>query len=100
MAKKKSTAQKQKTESVSLEDALAELETITADLESGTDGLDESITRFERGMQLLKNCHQKLDAAARRIEVVTRINEDGNVETKPFQEVSTFDAAASITGDD
>lgn len=90
MAKKKSAASKQP-KKISLEDALAELETITAELESGTENLEKSIDQFERGMQLLKNCHQQLDEAARRIEVVTSVDEDGRIQTEPFGDLATFD---------
>ncbi|MCL4106860.1 UNVERIFIED_CONTAM: hypothetical protein GTU68_046254 [Idotea baltica] len=90
MAKKKPATKKQLPK-VNLEEALVELEEITAELESGTENLDHSIDQFERGMQLLKSCNQQLDAAARRIEVVTNVDEDGQVHTEPFGDLATFD---------
>lgn len=88
---KKNTAAKKKPEKVNLEEALVELETIAAELESGTDNLDKSIEQFERGMHLLKNCHQQLDEAGRRIELVTNVDQDGNVSTEPFGDIATVD---------
>lgn len=90
MAKKKA-APKKKLEKVNLEDALVELEGIAAELESGTENLDESIEQFERGMHLMKSCHQQLDEAGRRIELVTNIDKDGNVSTEPFGDIATVD---------
>ena len=53
------------------ESALAELETIVAKLEQGDLPLEQSLTLFERGVQLSRLCHGKLEDAERRIEVLT-----------------------------
>lgn len=90
MAKKKPASKKQPAK-INLEEALIELEAITTELESGTENLDRSIDQFERGMQLLKSCHEQLDSAARRIEVVTSVDQDGKVLTEPFTDLATFD---------
>ncbi|MEY3173393.1 MAG: Exodeoxyribonuclease 7 small subunit [Planctomycetota bacterium] len=75
---------------VSLEVAMAELSEIAAKLESGQEPLDQSLARFERGMQLLRICHQQLDEAAQRIEIVTRVGATGAPETQPFDGRATF----------
>jgi exodeoxyribonuclease VII small subunit len=76
--------------SPSLEEAMAELAEIAARLESGQEPLDQSLARFERGMLLLRTCHQQLDQAAQRIEIVTRVGASGPPETQPFDARATF----------
>ena len=73
-----------------LEDAMAELASIVSRLESGKETLDESLAQFERGMKLLRVCHNKLDAAAQRIEIVTQISSDGEVNTAEFDSTATL----------
>jgi exodeoxyribonuclease VII small subunit len=75
---------------VSLEAAMAELAEIAGRLESGQEPLEQSLARFERGMQLLRICHQQLDHAAQRIEIVTRVGATGAPETQPFDGRATF----------
>ena len=52
-----------KVEELSYEEALAELESIVAMLESGNQKLEESMTLFERGQLLMKRCAELLEAA-------------------------------------
>ena len=89
MAKKKATKEP------SIEDSMAELQEIVQSLESGQEPLDESLAQFERGMKLLRSCHAQLENAAARIEVLTRIDADGNVETKPFASKATIEQTSS-----
>ena len=74
---------------------MAELQEIVQSLESGQEPLDESLAQFERGMKLLRSCHAQLENAAARIEVLTRIDADGNVETKPFASKATIEQTSS-----
>lgn len=94
MAKKKKKATAK--DDLPIEDAMEELDAIVEALESGQTSLSESLERFERGMVLLRSCHQQLDSAARRIEMLTGISEDGEVSTVPFDGAAT----ASQTADD
>ena len=73
-----------------LEDAMAELASIVSRLESGKETLDESLAQFERGMKLLRVCHSKLDVAAQRIEIVTQMSGDGEVQTAEFDSTATL----------
>jgi exodeoxyribonuclease VII small subunit len=57
------------------ESALNELEGIVKTLEEGDLNLERSLELFERGVQLSRFCHAKLDAAERRIEVLTERGE-------------------------
>jgi exodeoxyribonuclease VII small subunit len=62
------------------ESALNELETIVKTLEQGDLPLEKSLELFERGVQLSRFCHSKLEAAERRIEI---LNERGEVRPAP-----------------
>ena len=53
------------------ESAIAELEKIVKQLDDGDLPLDTSLALFERGVELSRYCHEQLDAAERRIEVLT-----------------------------
>jgi len=60
------------------ESAIAELETIVKTLEDGDLALEKSLALFERGVQLSRFCHARLEEAERRVEI---LNERG--ETRP-----------------
>lgn len=72
------------------EEALAQLEGIVDRLEEGDLDLADALTRFEEGVQLTKHCHTQLEAAERRVEILTR--EGGEWSARPFAE-QTGDAA-------
>lgn len=57
---------------MNFEKALKELEEIAGKLEEGELSLDDSISQFEKGMQLAKFCRQKLDEAERKIEILQK----------------------------
>ena len=63
------------------ESALAELETIVKTLEDGQLTLEQSLENFERGIELSRYCHTRLEEAERRVEI---LNERG--ETRPAPE--------------
>ena len=58
------------------ESAIAELETIVKTLEEGDLALEKSLALFERGVELSRFCHTRLEAAERRIDI---LNERGEV---------------------
>lgn len=70
-------------EKMSFEKAMDELETIVSDLENGSIELEESIERYQRGIQLKKHCDQKLKEANMKIDQI-EIDKNGNVTEKPF----------------
>ena len=53
------------------EAALAELEQIVKTLESGELTLERALALFERGVELSRFCHGRLDEAEKRIEILT-----------------------------
>lgn len=85
MAKAKKKSQDSKSD-ISFEDALVELQQIVSDLETGSLGLDESLTRFEQGMGLLKECHQLLEQAEKRVQILTGVDADGEPLTEDFDD--------------
>jgi exodeoxyribonuclease VII small subunit len=57
------------------EAALAELDTLVRKLEEGDLTLEQSLALYERGVQLSRFCHARLEEAERRIEVLTERGE-------------------------
>ncbi len=68
---------------LSFENALAELETIVRDLESGKTSLEDSIISYERGILLKAHCDKKLKDAQMKIEKIV-MTSDGNITTQPL----------------
>lgn len=54
----------------SLEDALQQIGDIVYQLESGEISLDEAVTLFEKGQQLVRQCESDLDAKELRIQQI------------------------------
>lgn len=55
---------------LSFEQALAELEKIVSELESGQAPLERSIEMYERGAALKAHCEKRLEAARLRVEKI------------------------------
>jgi exodeoxyribonuclease VII small subunit len=53
------------------ESSLKKLEKIVRDLESGEVGLNESLARFEEGIDLYKQCRQTLESAEKKIKILS-----------------------------
>ena len=69
-------------ESMSFEDALAELEQIVRRLEAGQVRLDDAILCYERGTQLKRHCERKLNEAQQRVDRIV-VGPDGAVSATP-----------------
>jgi exodeoxyribonuclease VII small subunit len=69
-------------ESLSYEEALAELEQIVRSLENGQETLEESIAAFERGQSLVQHCAALLEKAALRIRTLSGEDTLANEETE------------------
>ena len=52
------------------EAAIAELDAIVKKLEDGDLALEKSLELYERGVQLSRFCHSRLEEAEKRIEIV------------------------------
>ncbi len=58
-------------ESLSFEEALAELEGIVKALEGGQGKLEEAVGAYQRGAALRKHCEAKLAEAEMRVQAIT-----------------------------
>ena len=56
------------------ESAMAELESIVSQLESGQLQLEQSLAAYQRGAELLKQCQQSLADAEQKISILTDAN--------------------------
>ena len=71
---------------LTFEQALEQLERVVADLEEGRLGLDDSITRYQLGVELLKRCYGHLSEADRKICLLTGVDRDGNPITEKWDD--------------
>ena len=70
---------------LSFEKALAELEEIVDNLESGSVDLEKSIENYTRGSLLRLHCQSKLDEAVLKLEEI-KVSSDGKVTKKKVNE--------------
>jgi len=78
MAAEKSTAS-----IADFETSLDELEKLVNDLERGEMSMEQSLTAFERGVKLTRECQQALKTAEQRVDQLVQTS-DGTLETRPF----------------
>jgi exodeoxyribonuclease VII small subunit len=83
MAKKQPATPPPQPAPADFESAVAELEQILAAMEGDQIGLEESLTRYERGTYLLGWCRDVLGQAERKIESLTQ-GPDGKPVTVPL----------------
>jgi exodeoxyribonuclease VII small subunit len=70
------------------EQAMAELERIVRELETGELGLDAALALYERGVALVRLCSQQLDAAEARLQVLT-VDAAGRPVLRPLEETGS-----------
>ena len=68
----------------SFEESLGELEALVERMETGELSLEESLSAFERGIALTRNCQQALQAAEQKVEILTAKTSDAASE--PFSD--------------
>jgi exodeoxyribonuclease VII small subunit len=73
--------EEQKVKEVSFEHAMQQLEEIVGKLEEGDVPLEKAIEYFQKGMELSKLCHDKLQHVEKQMDFILR--EDGDL--KPFE---------------
>ena len=69
---------------LNLEKALADLETIVEELESGDLPLDKAMKKFEDGIKLTRNCQAALKDAEQKVEILLQ-SVGGNEELEDFE---------------
>jgi exodeoxyribonuclease VII small subunit len=72
------------------EHTLAELEALVTALESGDLPLEESLKRFERGVQLARACQKALADAEQKVKLL--LEKTGETELVPFDTATADDA--------
>ena len=86
-------------DSPTFETALDQLEKIVEQMESESLPIEDLLTRYEQGLKLVKFCSEKLEAAEKRIEIITR-GAGGKPKLVEFEPASksTPETASSSTG--
>ena len=74
MARKKNTPD--------FEQSLAELQTLVARLENGELSLEDSLTTFEQGIRLSRECQSALQQAEQKVQML--LERDGELSEAPF----------------
>ena len=75
----------QKTDKPTLETAMQRINEIVSEMEEGQLPLESLIVRYEEGVGLVKVCQEKLDAAEKKIQIISR-DARGAIEVKDFEE--------------
>lgn len=78
---------------LSFEQALAELERILRELEDGTTTLEESLTRYEHGVGLIRQCYRQLRDAEQKVNLLAGLSSDGEPTLQSFDHVASIESA-------
>ena len=80
---------KKKIENLSFEESLSELETIVQNLEQGELSLEDSMTLFERGLNLSQASQEKLKSAEQKIQIL--LTKNGKTQLESFDSEGNSD---------
>lgn len=69
---------------LNFEEAMKKLELIANELEKGDLSLEESVSKFEEGMKLSKECNDIIEKAEKKITIL--LQKDGKIEEENFEE--------------
>lgn len=83
MARKKTTPD--------FEQSLSELQTLVERLENGELSLEDSLSTFEQGIRLSRECQSSLQQAEQKVQIL--LERDGEVAEAPFSTDSTDENA-------
>ncbi|MDX2418896.1 MAG: exodeoxyribonuclease VII small subunit [Xanthomonadales bacterium] len=75
---------KKTSENPNFETSLKELEALVEKMEQGDLSLEESLSHFERGVQLSRACQQALKAAEQKVEILMKKSSQ--------EEITSFDS--------
>jgi len=65
------------------EEAIADLEQVVEQLESGDLSLEDSLEAFEKGVGLVRYCNQKLSEVEKKVELLVK-DKQGQLQLKAF----------------
>ena len=82
---------RKKIENLSFEESLVELETIVQNLEQGDLNLEDSMSLFERGLQLSQHNQEKLKGAEQQINILLEKNGQSQLEKFSSDESNSSD---------
>ena len=68
-------AAKKKKNTTDFESTIAELETLVEEMEHGDISLEESLKKFERGIELTRNCQKALEDAEQKVKILVEKNQ-------------------------
>ncbi|AIL59798.1 exodeoxyribonuclease VII small subunit [Pseudomonas alkylphenolica] len=68
--------------SIDFEQSLADLQTLVERLENGELSLEDSLTAFEQGISLTRDCQAALVQAEQKVQVL--LERDGELKAEPF----------------
>lgn len=85
-------------ENLAYETCLERLQEIVGDLEAGRQGLEASLAQFEQGIALYRRCHELLQSAEARVELLTGFSADGQPLTVPYDTASTASEQENTPG--
>lgn len=63
------------------ESALSELERIVGTMETGQQSLDDALTSYQRGMDLLRHCQKTLGSAEENIRIIEQTGQPDSHES-------------------
>jgi exodeoxyribonuclease VII small subunit len=84
---------KKKIDNLSFEESLSELETIVQNLEQGELSLEDSMTLFERGLNLSQASQEKLKNAEQKIQIL--LTKNGKSQLKTFESDGNSDSTSN-----
>ncbi len=68
---------------ITFEEQIEKLEGIVEELENGNLSLEDSVTKFEEGIKISKECNKILEEAEKKITIL--INRDGEIKEENFK---------------
>ena len=69
--------------SKSFEEQMEELEEIVEELEKGELSLEDSVSKFEQGIKISKECNKTLEEAEKKITIL--VKQDGEMKEENFE---------------
>jgi exodeoxyribonuclease VII small subunit len=84
-----------KKKSEQFEDAVKRLQAIVEKLERGDLPLEQAMESFAEGMQLVHLCHQKLEEAEKKVQILMK-DQQGGWAAAPFEPVSRENTEDSL----
>ncbi len=80
---KKPATRKKRSADLPFEEALARLEAVVREMESGDIPLDKSLALYEEGIALVRRCTKELDDAEQRVRILQK-TPDGEIVPAAF----------------